>query len=206
MDVPGGRNRASDPNDQASRTKGTRGASNQPDEYMTIRVRDVTRVVEFEGRLLAEVSTTTPVSVRWTEMALYKTRAGRYVLSIVGCSDVYHRHDSPCNSGVPTRAYQVPEDAKPCGVCTPPKPYEGEQDRQRGTTVTDSTMFDVEEDRPTVYVCDTPKSVMERLRDPRGVQKWQTQPPMSGPAHRLVTAAADHDAGIMAEITTVERL
>lgn len=49
-------------------------------------VRDGSRVVRFEGSLLAEASSRWGDSPRWTELALYRTAAGTYVLAGVGRS------------------------------------------------------------------------------------------------------------------------
>lgn len=50
------------------------------------RVRDGERVIEFEGRLLARVTSQDDTKKRWIELALYKTHAGTYVLEGVGRS------------------------------------------------------------------------------------------------------------------------
>lgn len=50
------------------------------------RVRDGERVIEFEGRLLARETSRDASKQRWIELALYKTRAGTYVLEGIGRS------------------------------------------------------------------------------------------------------------------------
>ena len=47
------------------------------------KVQDGERVIEFEGHELASISSYEPGKSRWIELALYKTRAGTYVLT--GC-------------------------------------------------------------------------------------------------------------------------
>lgn len=55
------------------------------------KVRDgQTRIIEFEGRLLGEVSSRRSQAPRWTELRLYRTDAGVYVLEKVGASVVVH--------------------------------------------------------------------------------------------------------------------
>ena len=62
----------------------------------TFKVRDgQTRVIEFEGRLLAEVSSRRSAAPRWTELRLYQTDAGVYVLEKVGASVVVHAPNCP---------------------------------------------------------------------------------------------------------------
>lgn len=58
-----------------------------PTEY---EVRDESRVVRFTGQELASISTSRPGAPRWTEMVLYHTDSGRYVLSKIGRSMVVH--------------------------------------------------------------------------------------------------------------------
>ena len=62
----------------------------------THRVRDGrTRVIEFEGDLLAEVSSRRARGPRWTELRLFRTDAGSYVLEKVGVSVVVHAPQCP---------------------------------------------------------------------------------------------------------------
>lgn len=63
----------------------------------TWSVRDsARRTLEFEGEKLAEVSSERAHSPRWTEMKLYRTDSGKYVLSKVGRSRVLH--DPSCTA------------------------------------------------------------------------------------------------------------
>lgn len=55
------------------------------------KVRDgTTRTIEFEGERLAEVSSQRNGSPRWTELRLYRTTSGVFVLEKVGASVVLH--------------------------------------------------------------------------------------------------------------------
>jgi len=49
-------------------------------------VRDGDRVIEFTGVKLASVTSSEPGKTRWIELALFRTRAGMYVLEGVGKS------------------------------------------------------------------------------------------------------------------------
>ena len=44
--------------------------------------------LEFDGELLASVSSHSPTSRRWTELNLYKTATGKYVVQSIGRSNV----------------------------------------------------------------------------------------------------------------------
>jgi hypothetical protein len=54
------------------------------------KARDGHRLLTFEGRLLGYVSSQRPNSPRWTELRLFKTVGGSYVLEKVGASIVTH--------------------------------------------------------------------------------------------------------------------
>lgn len=46
------------------------------------------RTIRFRGRLLAEATSWTPGRRRWTDIRMYKTEAGQYVIEIVGCTEI----------------------------------------------------------------------------------------------------------------------
>jgi hypothetical protein len=61
------------------------------------QVRDGNRLLTFDGELLASVSSREPDKDRWTEMSVFKTQGGSYILEKVGrsvrlplpgCSDI----------------------------------------------------------------------------------------------------------------------
>jgi len=155
------------------------------------RLRDVARTVEFYGTRLAHVSTETSSQPRWTTMELYRTDDGRYVLSVVGHSVVYHVHDSVCNSGVPTHVSDFPPDVESCARCRPPDIDE----------LNSSALLDLEEDYPTVSVCQTTDDVISRLRARRNGSIG----PLSRPAMRLLKTAATVDVAFDPE-NVVDRL
>jgi hypothetical protein len=59
------------------------------------RVRDGQRIIEFEGVVLADVSSRKANGPRWTEMRLYRTNAGTYIYEKVGVSVVVHAPGCP---------------------------------------------------------------------------------------------------------------
>ena len=84
-------------------------------------------VIEFEGRLISEATTEHPSNPRWTEIKIYKTLGGRYIVQRIGKSVVYHLSGSTCNFGIPTLGSDLPEDSEPCSDCHPPvvHPWDG---------------------------------------------------------------------------------
>lgn len=161
----------------------------------TIRVRDAAQIIEFDGFMLSNVSTETSAIPRWTEMELYRTEDGRYVLCIIGRSVVYHRHDGPCNSGVPTPIAELSddlmEDLEPCRRCNPPDVEE----LARVSTI------DLEEDRHAAHVADRAADVISKLRDPKS-----SSGSISGPGQRLLAMASKVDDGIRSAATQVNRI
>lgn len=55
-----------------------------------IQVKDGSRTLQFNGKLLGRSSSSRPGANRWIEFELYKTENGSYVLSRVGVSVIYH--------------------------------------------------------------------------------------------------------------------
>jgi hypothetical protein len=94
------------------------------------RVNDQLRVLEFEGALIGEASTETTSSPRWTEIRIYKTVGGNYVVERVGVSLVYHRSDASCASGVSRPVGDVIDndarELEPCEHCEPGDIYRGD--------------------------------------------------------------------------------
>lgn len=58
-------------------------------------IQDGQKTITFLGWFLGSASSQTPESVRWTELGLYRTQQGAYVLEKVGRSDVFHDEDCP---------------------------------------------------------------------------------------------------------------
>jgi hypothetical protein len=114
-----------------------------------IRVHDQHQVLEFEGEQIGFASTETPDTVRWTEIELYRTTAGNYVIHRVGASVVYHDAAASCASGSLTTAGRLQSedpdaDHEPCERCRPPRiekmdpkrPIRREADRHSADAVT----------------------------------------------------------------------
>lgn len=88
------------------------------------QVKDGSRTLQFNGKLLGESSSWRKGSTRWIEFTLYRTENGSYVLSRVGVSLVYH--GAACTL---VKRYGLTEssvgnlvqDAIPCEECNPSK-------------------------------------------------------------------------------------
>jgi hypothetical protein len=116
--------------------------------------------LQFHGRSLATATTETPVSTRWIELELWQMTdgTGRFVLQSIGCSRVYHRVNSPCNTGSPIPAFELPDAAVPCPVCEP-LPVEA---------LTDDHTVCLEDELYKAHVCATGAEVIQRLQRPDG--------------------------------------
>ena len=103
--------------------------------------------VEFTGVLLDAATTETPEATRWTEISIYRTDGGQYVIHRVGRSVLFHQHDGVCNTGVPIKVGRLSEvdyaDLQPCDRCRP-----GELDE-----LSTDTMINQETDWYSVDVC-----------------------------------------------------
>lgn len=174
-------------------------AHDEPDGAIsTHRVQDAARYLEFDGVLLSDVSTEQDTVPRWTEMSLYRTVDGRYVLRVIGRSVVYHVHDGRCNSGIPISVDDIDDDLldelEPCVKCNP-EPLEEFT----------GLMVSLEEDRHTVHVCATADDVVAKLRNPKATGSRGTGM-ISGPGQRLLAIAASADEGVRNAVTVVDRI
>jgi len=85
-------------------------------------VKDGSRILQFSGRLLGESSSKRGDSTRWIEFKLYKTENGKYILSRVGVSLVFHASICPLVKRYGLTEAQPPslrEAALPCEECLP---------------------------------------------------------------------------------------
>jgi hypothetical protein len=144
---------------------------------------------EFDGIVIAAISTEDPEQSRWVTMDLFRTTDGRYVYYRVGHSLVYHDaggYTGACRSGVPTEPGELPSDAEPCQKCRPPLE----------PTVT----VRLEEPLRAIFVCDDVPSVIQAL-----VKVRNGATTLSRPAQRLLADAERHDTAF-AGYRRVERL
>jgi hypothetical protein len=73
---------------------------NNPVTVETFVVRDENRVLHFNGTKLSSATTWEPSKQRWTEMVLYRTARGSYIIEVIGRSTVKAGDDV---DGVPAR-------------------------------------------------------------------------------------------------------
>ncbi len=143
-------------------------------------VKDGTRILQFNGKLLASSSSWRRGSTRWIEFELYKTENGSYVLSRVGVSLVFHGAACPLVkryglSESPT--VKIEEESLPCEQCNP--------------TFELDLVFP-EKPRYWAQVSDEPDAVLEALyKYDQGGARYLTKV-----AERLLEEASVKDKGI----------
>lgn len=80
-------------------------------------------IIEFKGTLLSHVSSRQPEKHQWTEILIYKTEGGKYVVHRIGNSVRYHvpEEDGGCETreGRLVSGDEVPSDFIPCPTCDP---------------------------------------------------------------------------------------
>jgi hypothetical protein len=118
-------------------------------------VKDGDRVLRFEGDLLAHSSSHRTDAERWVEFDLYCTRKGKYVVSRVAYSVVYH--DIGCQVVRPSRhqpaqVATLTKDSRPCTLCKP-------------QVSVDQAHEVIYPEKPIYYahVCDGPEGVLAAL-------------------------------------------
>ncbi len=143
-------------------------------------VKDGTRILQFNGKLLASSSSWRRGSTRWIEFELYKTENGSYVLSRVGVSLVFHGAACPLVkryglSEVPTD--KLEEESLPCEQCNPTR---------------EADLIFPEKPRYWAQVSDEPDAVLEALyKYDQGGARYLTKV-----AERLLEEASVKDKGI----------
>ena len=143
-------------------------------------VKDGTRVLQFNGNLLAKSSSWRRGSQRWIEFELYRTENGSYVLSRIGVSVVFHSSTCPLVSKYGLRevdSSEMVQNALACDVCYPSL---------------DLPLIYPETNRYWAQVSAEPDAVLEALYkyDDGGARY------LTNVAQRLLELGADKDAGI----------
>ena len=115
-------------------------------------VKDGSRTLQFNGRILGTSSSWKKGSTRWIEFELYQTENGSYILSRVGVSLVYHGASCPLVKRyglIEATPDKVTKESVACEECSPLKnelPY----------------VFP-ERNRTWAQVSDDPEAVLEAL-------------------------------------------
>lgn len=143
-------------------------------------VKDGSRTLQFEGKLLGKSSSYRRGSTRWIEFALYKTESGSYVLSRIGVSLVYHGAACPLvkRYGLQEISFGLLEkDSLPCEEC---RPSSG------------ADLVFPEKHRYWAQVSDEPSAVLDALyKYDQGGARYLTNV-----AQRLLENASDKDSAI----------
>lgn len=155
-------------------------------------VVDGLQELEFSGVHLGGSSTERANSVRWTEIDVYRTEAGNYVIVTQGVSLVYHVSEGGCSSkGEPVKGLALADDSTPCFHCEPAAP--------------EDAGFDPEE----VFVHERNFSSAQVVEDPRKVQQAMTTydsrreiTTLSAPAKEALNKAAANDPSLLNQIIT----
>ena len=137
---------------------------------------------------------------RWTELRLFKTVGGQYILEKVGCSDVFHNESCPVEPGKPRRGKRwvnlyeaIPAEADtddaadifvPCETCTP--------------DFADEPVW-VERDIYSTSTFSTPQEVLQALYRPDS-RKAKTQY-LSRVARALLDQAIEVDTELAAVVS-----
>jgi hypothetical protein len=143
-------------------------------------VKDGSRTLQFNGKLLGESSSWRRGSTRWIEFKLFKTENGSYILSRVGVSITYHGAACPLVKRyalTEASPEELKDNAEPCEECYP----------NRSLPV----VFP-EKDRTWAQVSDDPTPVLDALyKYDQGGARYLTNV-----AQRLLEQAAKEDKNI----------
>jgi len=150
-----------------------------------------THGTSFTGWHLAESTTQTSTSARWTDMDLYRVANPQtevhYVLFTMGYSNVYHQPGHKCSSGSQMSVALLPEDAEPCWSCI-----------KRGQVLPEGAPVLLEDDIPTLYECKTAVDVVRALLDnKRGGGKQNASRPASDLLHKAALVDPAFDADVL---------
>lgn len=147
-----------------------------------IEVKDGSRALQFDGRLIANSTSWRRGADRWVEFNLYRTDSGKYVINRIGMSLLYHAPDCEVvrrNNLRDEPASERHRDAIPCPICRP---------HQNGNF----PIICPERPRHWAQVCETADAVVEALQkyDDNGSRY------LTYVAKRLLEAASEVDNAI----------
>ena len=150
-------------------------------------------LAEFEGEIVAEVTSDDGERARWIEMSLYRLDDGSgWAVHRRSMSILYHRADTTCRTpkqarpGVRSTALQLEGDAEPCSKCRPP---------ERDALDPDATVR-IEIPRDNVHLLDTDQQVVDDLT----VDRRTGTPYWSQPVVELLVAAGRKHPQLLALI------
>lgn len=140
---------------------------------------------QFEGDRIAASSSRGRLSTRWIEFELYRIKeSGRYVLSRVGMSLLYHHPDCTTvarNNLAESPVSELDEQPGPMIPCSNCRP-----------DAEDFPLVCIEKPRHWAAVCETPQAVLDSLvKEDEGGSLYLTKV-----AERLLEQASQNDSGI----------
>ena len=149
-------------------------------------VKDGSRTLQFNGKLLAASTSWRRGSTRWIEFELYKTDNGSYILSRIGVSLIFHGAACPLVKRyglTDALTTTLDKDALACEECAPTRQID---------------IVFPEKHRYWAQVSEEPTPVLEALyKYDQGGARYLTKV-----AERLLETAADLDRGIEAVYRT----
>lgn len=160
------------------------------------QLNDGSRHVIFRGVQIAYLSSERPGVSRWTDMAMFKTVGGSYIVNRIGVSAVAHHMDCHhiTNKHLPS-AFETHEDEiaiedrDPCPVCKPDIP---------ALMVQDPAALKIEKDRHWAAVASSAGAIIESLQTTKAGVKS-----LSSLATGLIEMAAIYDPDINAALRAI---
>lgn len=160
-------------------------------------VRDNSRRYRFTGVRLSLVSSETPEKPRWTDIAIYRTNGGMYVVHRIAATTVVHHdaceivtrfHRRYANIGNIAADEFAPDKRTPCPECMPTTADATPMEQYRHHLHTDPPSLRFERDRHIVSIVETPEEAIQALHTVKRGEKHL------GPlAASALTMAADRD-------------
>lgn len=160
------------------------------------QLNDGSRHVIFKGIQIAYLSSERPGVSRWTDMAMFKTVGGSYIVNRIGVSAIAHHIDCHhiTNKHLPsvfeTHEDEIAiEDRDPCPVCKPNIPELLEHD---------PAALKIEKDRHWAAVASSAGAIIESLQTTKAGVKS-----LSSLATGLIEMAAIYDPDINAALRAI---
>jgi hypothetical protein len=134
-----------------------------PSETMQYEVPDPVENLEFAGRMIGKSSTRIGDDPRWTDITIYVTAGGQYIVQKEGVSLVYHRADASCRGGKVVTNPQIIEGSAPCRDCHPPSLAQLDEIRENSGPEGDPARYRREVTLSSGRVTDDPSKVVPLL-------------------------------------------
>lgn len=163
-------------------------------EMTTVRIYDkgMRSPVVITGSRIGHGTSRRQGSPAWAEVEVWKLDGGEgYLVHRTGCSLVYHRTDTECETrdhrqrGDVAGVDDLPDDAEPCPKCRPPYPE---------ALPDGPSTIRYEFPRHAFDGCDTPEQVAEKLTVIRHRDKTRSVQ-FSQPVNDCLTECAANDPG-----------